>query len=413
MGLKVYIAASATLVAAGLGLAWYSFGMSTPAAAAGPLEPLSAIQTPDALFSSEIGDLPAPADSAPIGDLQGDALLSSGQYAKALTWVDGRIKAEGTTDALLLIRAQALAGLGRKPEAVAILDNVAAQNGDQAGDAAYEKALLLPAEEQLAALEAAWRKFPTQAGGMKAARDWADRRYAEVTASATGTDGYEAVRDAYSVVLYGRILTAAQEKPIVEKLNALNKFLLYSPASTMQSPTVTVHTVASGEALSTIARKYVVPVFRLQRINKIEDARRIRAGQKLRVITGASEVFADKSDFILTVFMDKKFIARYDIGIGKDDGTPEGQFKVVTKDWNPDWYYQGKRHPFGDPQNILGVAWLGLDAPSGSASIGIHGSPDGEGIGQKSSKGCIRLRNADVAEVYDWVTIGSPVTIAP
>ncbi|HTL53901.1 MAG TPA: L,D-transpeptidase family protein, partial [Planctomycetota bacterium] len=168
----------------------------------------------------------------------------------------------------------------------------------------------------------------------------------------------------------------------------------------------------SGEALSIIARKYVVPVFRIQRINKIEDARRIRVGQKLRVITGESEVFVDKSDYVLTVFMDKKFISRYEIGIGKDDGTPEGAFHVVTKDWNPDWYYQGKRYPFGDPQNILGVAWLGLDAPSGSASIGIHGSPDGDGIGKKSSKGCIRLRNPDVAEVYDWVTIGSAVTIA-
>ncbi|MEQ1487134.1 MAG: L,D-transpeptidase [Methylotenera sp.] len=43
--------------------------------------------------------------------------------------------------------------------------------------------------------------------------------------------------------------------------------------------------------------------------------------------------------------------------------------------------------------------------------IYIHGSPDGTKMGEIGSHGCVRMRNADVVELFDLVEVGTPVVI--
>lgn len=43
--------------------------------------------------------------------------------------------------------------------------------------------------------------------------------------------------------------------------------------------------------------------------------------------------------------------------------------------------------------------------------IYIHGTPDTEPMGEARSHGCIRMRNADLVELYDLVPAGTPVEI--
>ena len=43
--------------------------------------------------------------------------------------------------------------------------------------------------------------------------------------------------------------------------------------------------------------------------------------------------------------------------------------------------------------------------------IYIHGSPDSVKMGKPGSIGCIRMRNQDVLEIFDKVTVGTPVEI--
>jgi len=43
--------------------------------------------------------------------------------------------------------------------------------------------------------------------------------------------------------------------------------------------------------------------------------------------------------------------------------------------------------------------------------IYIHGCPDGEPMGEPRSHGCIRMRNRDLMELFDLVTVGTPVEI--
>ena len=43
--------------------------------------------------------------------------------------------------------------------------------------------------------------------------------------------------------------------------------------------------------------------------------------------------------------------------------------------------------------------------------IYIHGTPDSTDMGEIGSHGCIRMRNADVIALFNWVEAGTPVLI--
>lgn len=45
--------------------------------------------------------------------------------------------------------------------------------------------------------------------------------------------------------------------------------------------------------------------------------------------------------------------------------------------------------------------------------IYIHGTPDREPMGVPFSHGCVRMRNADVIELFDMVDVGTPVEVIP
>ena len=79
----------------------------------------------------------------------------------------------------------------------------------------------------------------------------------------------------------------------------------------------------------------------------------------------------------------------------------------------------GAEHPERD-WILTRILWLsGLEPGRNSGGendtkaryIYIHGSPDGTPLGRPSSRGCIRMRNADVVELFDQVEEGTPVDI--
>lgn len=57
----------------------------------------------------------------------------------------------------------------------------------------------------------------------------------------------------------------------------------------------------------------------------------------------------------------------------------------------------------------FGGYWLGLDCPWGQ--YGIHGTLKPESIGLASSHGCFRMYTPDVAELYGYVAVGTPVVV--
>ncbi|MBA3313256.1 MAG: L,D-transpeptidase family protein [Planctomycetota bacterium] len=171
--------------------------------------------------------------------------------------------------------------------------------------------------------------------------------------------------------------------------------------------------VQPAEQIRIFARQYSVPWEYLVRLNRIEDPSRIQAGQQLKVIKGPFSAVVSLSDFTLTIHAHGYYVRRYPVGVGKDGSTPIGAFHVVLKEFDPKYYgSDGVVMEREDPANPLGERWIGLDDGSGQpTSYGIHGTIDPGSIGKAESRGCVRLRNEDVAEVYDLLGVGSEVII--
>jgi len=110
-------------------------------------------------------------------------------------------------------------------------------------------------------------------------------------------------------------------------------------------------------------------------VNGIKDARRIRAGQMIKVPNGPFNAKLSKSSFRMDIYLQDVYVRSYMVGLGKDGGTPTGQWKVQNKLSNPTYYppasADGKRIVApNDPKNPLGEHWIGLEGISGRARLG-------------------------------------------
>ena len=73
---------------------------------------------------------------------------------------------------------------------------------------------------------------------------------------------------------------------------------------------------------------------------------------------------------------------------------------------NPTYYGPEGVIKADDPANPLGERWIDI-----GDSYGIHGTHEPDSIGQDKSRGCVRMLNEDVAEVYDFLIVGGEVKI--
>jgi hypothetical protein len=166
------------------------------------------------------------------------------------------------------------------------------------------------------------------------------------------------------------------------------------------------HFVDYGETLGAIAKEYDVPWQYLARLNRV-DPNSLQAGQELKVVRGPFGAVVDLTDFCLTVHAHGWYVHRYPIGIGAENGTPTGEFKIEEKLENPTWYNpDGGVVDADDPENPLGEYWLGL-----GNHIGIHGTINPDSIGKAVSRGCLHLGDQDIEEVFALLTVGSKVMI--
>lgn len=163
--------------------------------------------------------------------------------------------------------------------------------------------------------------------------------------------------------------------------------------------------VQPGDQLRLIAKRYEVPWEYLALLNRV-DPKKIRVGQKLKVIKGPFSAVVDLSEFQLTIHAHGYFVHSYPVGIGKDGTSPIGRFKVQEKLANPTYYGPDGVIAADHPDNPLGEYWIGI-----GNSYGIHGTIDPDSIGKAESKGCIRLRAQDIGEVYQLLDAGSEVII--
>ena len=138
-------------------------------------------------------------------------------------------------------------------------------------------------------------------------------------------------------------------------------------------------------------------------------------------------------DQTLTLRRGDETVQKYPIstsrfGIGVEEGsnkTPTGNFRVASKIGNgmPVGTIFQSRVPLGpdDPlpptEDLVTsrILWLdGLDEDNANTRerfIYIHGTKHEDKIGRPDSHGCIRMRNADVIELFDLIDEETPVEI--
>lgn len=194
-------------------------------------------------------------------------------------------------------------------------------------------------------------------------------------------------------------------QPAIMKRLEQNAELIYFRS---QPHFLEAYVVQPGDLLQRIAPRYNVNWEYLAAVNNI-DPKRIRPGQKLKVIKGPFSAFVDLSDFVLTIHCHGFYVKRFPIGIGKGGATPTGRFTVLDRVPDPQYTDPNGRVVAGDdPTNPLGEYWLDL-----GDSYGIHGTIEPDSIGKAASRGCIRMHNSDVAQVYNFLVRGSEVAIRP
>lgn len=129
--------------------------------------------------------------------------------------------------------------------------------------------------------------------------------------------------------------------------------------------------------------------------------------------TNKTWIAINKSKRILTVYWNKTAIKKYPIAIGRAKHvTPEGKFKIRTMTVNPAWSGAGYADPVagGSKDNPLGYRWMGLNIGR-KEFFGIHGNNRPYSIGRNVSRGCVRMFNSDVEELYRMTKTGTPVWI--
>jgi len=128
-----------------------------------------------------------------------------------------------------------------------------------------------------------------------------------------------------------------------------------------------------------------------------------------------SFITIDRGHFTLRVYKDLKLARSYPIAVGQQGlETPAGLYHIQNKAVDPPWQVPnsawagslaGKLIPPG-PDDPIKARWMGI-----FDGAGIHGTDEVSSIGHAFSHGCVRMLIPDVIDLYDRVSVGTPVYI--
>jgi lipoprotein-anchoring transpeptidase ErfK/SrfK len=128
-----------------------------------------------------------------------------------------------------------------------------------------------------------------------------------------------------------------------------------------------------------------------------------------------SYIVVNRDAYELHLYRNLELAHTYPIAVGQQGlETPAGLYDIQDKQVDPTWHVPesdwagdlaGKIIPPG-PDNPLKARWMGFNG-----GAGIHGTADVDSLGSAASHGCIRMSVSDVENLYDQVTVGTPVYV--
>ena len=185
----------------------------------------------------------------------------------------------------------------------------------------------------------------------------------------------------------------------------------------------------SGESLTDIGDKYGIGLHEMLEANPSLNQREISGGEEIIIPTQfvlpkyRTGIVINLAECRLYYFTpDGKSVITYPVGLGRKGWrTPTTSTTIIRKTARPVWtvpssirsyVYEQTGNWLPDaippgPENPLGPYAMYL----GTHGYLIHGTNQPWSIGKLISAGCIRLYNADVTELYQYVKTGTPVRI--
>lgn len=210
-------------------------------------------------------------------------------------------------------------------------------------------------------------------------------------------------------------LSDAVRDEVKKQLTKLSDTWLFNKQVAVGDTMTELYKVQPGDVLAIICKKYKVPHEAIERINGITNPERLQAGQTIKVIHGPFSAVVSKKNFTMDIYLQGVFVKQYKVGLGKvEHDTPTGKWRAIAggKMIKPTWTDpdSGRVYQGNDPDYPLGSRWIALEGLEGAAKgrtgFAIHGTKEPETIGTRASRGCIRLFNGDVVEVYDLLEAG-------
>ncbi|MEI6474842.1 MAG: L,D-transpeptidase family protein, partial [Planctomycetota bacterium] len=185
------------------------------------------------------------------------------------------------------------------------------------------------------------------------------------------------------------------------------------------------YVVKKGDSLARIASREKLGVdWRfIQRINGMASEKALRSDMHLKLAHGPFDGEVVKADYRFNVYTgtgsERVMVASFPCGVGTNDSTPVGTFKVRagSKLIDPEWCNPrtGEKFKSNDPKNPIGERWIGLQGTTPDTAkftgYGIHGTVDPQSIGKQMSMGCVRLGDAEVQVVYELIGESSTIVI--
>lgn len=183
-----------------------------------------------------------------------------------------------------------------------------------------------------------------------------------------------------------------------------------------------------GDTLESIAYEYDIGFDELLHANWAQQASNVLPGTQLTLPTQYilpdaphTGIVVNLAEKRLYYFVDSDHVLTYPVGIGRLGwATPTGKVYIANKHANPSWHVpESVREAQAEAGNLLPkVVPPGPKNPLGHYALRlsksnylIHGTNNPDGVGKRSSAGCLRMYPKDIQDLFNRVKINTPVLI--
>jgi LysM repeat protein len=200
-------------------------------------------------------------------------------------------------------------------------------------------------------------------------------------------------------------LSPSESQEIQTLLSQLAGSVIYSTEHRLETP----YMVRAGERLEEIAAEYDVPWQLLAKINGLESPDQLQPGQQLKVLRGPFTATIDLSRRRMTLMLDRRYAGQFTIEVDPGATIEEGTWAVNQKLITPGdvGFAQNGPNTTTDDRSLM------LTNPNGDVSqVTIIRSANSNALAASTpTSRVIQLKNRDVEDVFDILSLGSRVVI--